>query len=294
MPGADFFKMKKYLGYALLALFGMFLPKMYHFLNVGFSPKKVVCQSSFNADFVTPKPSDKIFQILDQPFYYLGQGRQVFVFESQDRKYVLKLVRFNHYKLPFSRDVLLALNISPRSKYKTRKKHYDLFFHSYKMALNELSELTGVVFSHLNPTKAQMPFVTVYDKLHRAHRIFLDQTAFFLQKKAIPLSQIEIKQIKPVIDSFFEAVLLYKKRGIVHHDLPNLIRNAGFYKGKYMEMDVGSFEKKTTDPMFWQREFAGIEKIFKKFLIGYVPEYMAYFELKKEQCRKNVDVVARP
>lgn len=278
--------MKRWLLYVFLGVIGVALPKLYHWSVSGFSLKKVCCEESFQAQFSSYPFSDEVSQILKQDFYYLGQGRQVFVFESADKKHVLKLVRFNHYKIPFRHELLLSLGLNPKAKHKTRRQHYQRFFASYKMALEELKDLTGVVFVHLNTTIASMPEVTVYDRLKRPLRIALDQTAFLVQKKGVPLAQVKEAEMKKVIDSFFQTILIYKEKEIVHYDLPNLIRNVGIYQNRYMEMDVGSYEKRPTDKQYWHRELEAISRTFVRFLEKNAPSCIEYFEQKREEVKK--------
>ncbi len=280
--------MKKWLLYLFLGLLSIALPKLYHWSIAGFSLKKIYYEESFDPKFISHPFSDEIAEILKQDFYYLGQGRQVFVFESADKKHVLKLVRFNHYKMPFRYEFLLSLGLKPKDTHQTRRTHYQRFFTSYKMALEELSDLTGVVFVHLNPTSAEMPQVTIHDRLKRPLKISLDQTAFLIQKKGVPLLQVKEQEMEKVIDSFFQTILTYKEKDVVHYDLPNLIRNVGFYQGHYMEMDVGSYEKRPKDKHYWKRELENISQIFVRFLEKNAPHCIPYFEQKKAEVKQSL------
>lgn len=275
--------MKRWLYLILLCSAGAFVPKIYHKTTAGFSLKKIYYQESFQKAFSSAPITNELLSSLNQDFYYLGQGRQVFVFQSKDGQYVLKFVRCNHYRVPFRHELLAHFNIDSSSFYKTRREHYQRFFMSYKIALEELSDLTGVVFIHLNPTVGKLPNVKIYDRLKRPFIVNLDQTAFLIQKKGVPLTSVTDEEMKKVIDSLFQTILTYKEKNIAHYDLPNLIRNVGVYQSRYMEMDVGSYAKKPLDKEYWTREMKDVSKIFIRFLEKNAPDCIPYFKAKKEE-----------
>ncbi|MFA5250610.1 MAG: hypothetical protein WC371_04320 [Parachlamydiales bacterium] len=273
--------------FCLIAL-ALLLPKVFHFATAGFSFKKVYYQETFDPSLQASPPTDGILAILNQPFHYLGQGRQVFAFESADRKYVLKLVRFHLYRVPFGMK-LLSFFYAP-TYLSERRKHYQRFFASYKMAFEELGDLTQVVFVHLNPTTAVMPQLQVYDRLQRPVVIDLDKTAFLLQRRGVSLESLRGADLKAAIDAFFQAVLEYKDRKVKHRDLPNLIRNAGWYQGRYMEIDVGSYEKEkeVDDAFFWYRELNHVNRVFLRFLEKKEPALIGYFLQKRKALEERL------
>jgi len=84
-----------------------------------------------------------INNILSQPFYYLNRGRQCFVFESLDKKYVIKFYdkeRFNLFyyfpKLPLPK----LLNDYRNKHYFRRKNRLGCDLISLKLAFENLKD----------------------------------------------------------------------------------------------------------------------------------------------------------
>ena len=67
-----------------------------YFLTAGFVPKKIIYQASYRSDLeISSDFFEKNSSVLDQEFNYLNKGRQSYVFESKDKKYVIKLPTWN-------------------------------------------------------------------------------------------------------------------------------------------------------------------------------------------------------
>lgn len=101
-------------------------------------------------------------EIFKQPFTYLGKGKNFFVFESADGKYVLKFLNCKNANASGIEDI----------------------FESCKLAACHAPRVTGVVYCHLNRSCDINSNVELKDKLGLSHTVFLDSVPFVLQKKA--------------------------------------------------------------------------------------------------------------
>ena len=69
---------------------------------------------------ISPEKKKEIFSILKQEFHYIDKGCQTYVFESFDKDYVIKFIRFHKYRLPFWMHHISF--ISKGRDYKERRK----------------------------------------------------------------------------------------------------------------------------------------------------------------------------
>lgn len=193
--------------------------------------------------------------ILDQPFTYLGKGRQSFIFESQDGKYVLKFIKCqrinvtNFYEtvsLPRFLDKKRTANI-----YEKRDRLKRLFT-SMSIAKNPLQEQTGVLFLHIEPVQEIQKTVRLIDKLGFSHTVDIDTVPFILQKKAqkvMPVLKklLSKKRIVELNNRLNQLIDLFVKRaslGIVNPDA-SVFRhdNIGFVQDRAIYIDLGTFKR---------------------------------------------------
>lgn len=194
-------------------------------------------------------------KILSQPFYYLGSGAQTFAFSSLDNKYVIKFYRHDrrrHYLAPLA---FLLPSFWRKSLVKTvEKRRVKVLkdFTSYELAYERFKEEAGLIFLHLDTSRAcSFPFL-LYDKIGIRHEISLKDYEFILQRKAQPLQATLEKWIaEQVLDKAQEGLsnliqLLVKRsqNGLFDKD-PNLQSNFGFIEQYPIQFDVGRF---TIDP----------------------------------------------
>ena len=125
----------KTITFSFLCVFGIFLIKGKKESFKDFSIRKIT--SDYSPLNVVASNS-VIDSILDQPFTYIGKGRQSFVFLSEDKKYVLKFVRQDRLKVPlFSKDPFFsnAISLQKSEKRASWEKSYLL---AYEKAKNDL------------------------------------------------------------------------------------------------------------------------------------------------------------
>lgn len=225
----------------ILALILFFsLERFCYWQTDGFRFSKVTTthQYPFDSPFHPPPQS------VHQSFHYLGKGVQFYVFIGDDQQTILKL--FKHHHAGLSTDNLphqLASILERREKRVVR------LFKSTEIALKDLPEETGVFYTHLNKSAAQLGKIKLYDKIGIKYELDLDQTEFILQKRAVPLEEklhslFTTHQTEKAIDAMHSLLMLLDNRsmkGVKNKDGGHLIRNCGFIGDNPVEIDVGSY-----------------------------------------------------
>ncbi len=149
-----------------------------YYIKDGFSPRRI---QSFPYP-VEEEWDEETTQALQQPFTYIGRGRQCFAFASEDGKYVLKIPRTDIYKLPFLTRVL------PNTVYRQRQEQgrqcaKDLILTSFQISFEDLKEQTALLTLHLGQSRHRKEFLTLIDATGCKYRLPLATTAFALQYK---------------------------------------------------------------------------------------------------------------
>lgn len=240
---------------------------------------------------------DATIAILRQPFYYLGKGRQSFVFASNDGKYVLKL--FNHYRYRYPK----IMEIFPLPSFlhsiragKLAKKRDKLFYYfgSYRIAFDHLKDESALVCVHLNRTNNIFPHATVYNRSGYPFDIDLNAMAFVVQKKAQPIYPSLLKMIHEgkgflAVDSFLEVLFARVQQNIADGDIDIGI-NYGFIEERAICFDVGRLyfdENLRTKELFLQEVLQSSRQL-QRWLQSRFPEGKAYFD---RQVQHRVDLL---
>ncbi|HSX13883.1 MAG TPA: hypothetical protein VLE96_05635 [Chlamydiales bacterium] len=230
--------MKKLLLLSFVCMFSLLIGQSLYFFRDGFSLRRLQSDSSSDFGFI----DEETHKILQQPFHYLGRGRQCFAFASEDGKYVLKCIRTDKFKVPFWTQMF------PRT-YKNRKEKIaqkkQLVFESFRIANEELKEQTGTIALHLGKSKSKQK-IAIFDSLGIRHQIPLDNTLFILQYKRPLWSTVfqnsKCQEKKQLLDTFIELVANRSKMGIINRD-PHFLPNYGFENGKTYQIDIGDFRR---------------------------------------------------
>jgi hypothetical protein len=243
------------------------------------------------------KEEKDLQKILGQKFFYLGRGRQSFVFSSEDDRYVIKFLRYHKYQKPLTTRMFSCITKGQKQAFLEKKERALRAQESYDIALNRLSLETAVIFAHLTPTRHSYKQVVVYDGLDRAWTIDLDNVLFIVQKKASSLEK-ELKRsllskneekVHQLICSFLEGVFKRQKAGILNRDWRNALRNSGVIGDQVIEVDIGSFYR--DDAVFsgdrFQEEMILFSLPLKEFLKKEGPEYLPAFEGKIKVLTKQ-------
>lgn len=222
--------------------------------------------------------TQEILQVLQQPFHFLGKGRQSFVFESADGKTVLKFFNRRYFQMPW-----YAFAMPKEIKKRSQREFF--YLHSYPLAEKFLSSETAILYSHFGKTKA-LPTVKVTDRASRIFSISLNDVPFVLQRKGDPfypaLETLQKNQgnegLLSALDAFLELIAHRISLGIgdADHDVKH---NFGFLDGKPFHIDPGrlylcDFSKKETLTLEWWRATHSL----RKWLVHTYPDIVSIFD----------------
>ncbi len=228
---------------------------------------------------LSPEEYTQIKEILDQPYSYLDNGVQSFVFASSDGQYVIKFFRHDHLDGPFW--------LTPNQKAKKQAQLHKEFL-SYKLAYENLRKQTGLVFLHLNKSKNLHQTLDLVDKIGIHHPIPLDNYEFLIQKRASLLytalnQMIEENRIndgKETLSKLVELLSHRAKEGISDKD-PDLITNFGVIGTDPIQIDVGRFSQR--EPKLDKDEIIRITDRLDQYLITRCPELQQHLKTQIEK-----------
>lgn len=138
---------------------------------------------------VSHKEIEELRSIVSQPFTYLTEGPDSYIFVSQDQKNVIKFFKMrrmtpkywlNYIPLPW-------LEKKRLSKIEERERVRHECFGGLKIAFEKFRYQTGIVFLHLFRTQYLKMKIAVQDSQKKWHEIALDQVPFLVQKKVTML-----------------------------------------------------------------------------------------------------------
>ena len=247
------------------------------------------------ADYYHVKESSNvdISKILDQKFTFLDKGRQSFVFESEDKKYVLKLIRYHRYFKPFWSDYFNFFSFGRNYTSKIENETQILFdqtMKSYLLAYEHLKEETGTIFVHLNQNTNLKKKLIIFDKFNRQYEIDLNDIGFILQKKAdlfIPnIAQMkdDIFAVKNMLSSFFLNLnSMYEKK--IYNDDRHVLNNLGIDGGRVLEFDIGrlKYKEDLLKKEIYAKEIVYYTTYLRKWLSKNIPEALPFFEIKIQE-----------
>lgn len=237
-----------------------------HHQTKGFALSKI--QSNFPANLKAVEVKEEEKELLDslfqQKFHFLGRGLQSFVFESEDKKYVLKLCN-NRYGRKIGIFSLLSY-IPLVNKWAQLKKLYyqgklDKTFQSYQIAFEEMQDRTGLVYTHLNPSSNLPSKLKLVDPIQINHVIDLNDTAFLIQRRATLVYPAlkdyfehgDLDGAKGALSSLLELFFWKWDHCIADND-PLIRTNYGLIDGKAIQIDVGPLSKASSSLPWAQRK----------------------------------------
>lgn len=197
-----------------------------------------------NTHHLETKNFDLIKKKLNQDFFYFAKGHHAFVFESADKKYILKFIRYHKFTPPFWTKLF-----SLQKKYSSKTKRLHFIENSHRIADKKLSQETAIIFLHLEKTSNLQQKICLIDKIGRKNHISADEFGFVLQKKISLFKNIlprvvqknNHKEIKQIIRAYFNVVASRAKKHIVNKDRKGMESNYGIMANQSFEIDIGSF-----------------------------------------------------
>lgn len=271
--------------------------KAWHYWKDGFQIARTLCKMEFEGETAVD-PS--IHEALQQTYSYLGRGHQCYAFGSGDGKYVVKLPRFDRYRLSF---FLRAFPFSFLKEHKEKvredlERRKDFLLESFRIAWEDLSEETALIYLHLVETEGLKGPLVIKDSLGRRYKLDPNQTAFLLQeKKPIMMSCFEKfleegdrKKAEEILDVFLDLVSIRAQKGIYNKD-PSFRKNFGWGDGKGAQIDIGSFYRKPDLPLqeACEKSFLETETHVRNWLVELDKDMVQVFDQKAQAVKESWD-----
>lgn len=233
------------LAFCLLVFSSLSLPHFYQTATHGVRIGKCRFDSPFVPEWegasIRPDLENEIFS---QPFAYLGKGRQSFVFESQDGKYVLKLFRLGSSKIKYGQKIVRALRKAARLKVRDEQPiemRRAAIFSGCKQIFEKGAHLCKLLYIHLNPKKGAFPQIFLRDRWGRKIDIDPEKDRFVIQRKGeVFFRKLKAEQNrKPLIHAYLHLLDQLADHGLSITD-PTMGRNFGYLDGEAFLLDIGS------------------------------------------------------
>lgn len=237
----------------LFSLYGF--GRLYYRLTDGFSIGNISSDFAFRPELeVEPLSGDQEAELIDalnRSYRYLGKGCQSYVFVGDDGKYVIKLFKYQRYRLlPWLAyfPPLPAMTKYKEQKLKIKNLELEKFLTSWKIACDHFKEEAGLLYVHLNKTTSLGKSLTIYDKLGFKHVLDLDRTEFCIQKRVRTVKEAlsdykqsgDLESARDLLSRMIEMIVSECSRGIVDNDQA-FMQNTGVAGGKPVHIDVGQF-----------------------------------------------------
>jgi hypothetical protein len=259
--------------------------KFYQLITDGFRIDKIKFEP-FLENIVVEDNFFEVENILNQKFKYLSKGCQTYVFQSEDKKYVLKFIRYQRYK-PYLWLKTFENKYFLNNYYTKLKNHKDKLFvqsiNSYQIANDYLKDETKILYIHLNQTTNLNKKVVIIDRVNQKFEINLDEYGFILQKKASSLSKHLINNLnnenhlKEITNSFLNLTDSIYKKGFINSDY-NCIKNSGIIENDVIFTDLGSFKKidNLNEKIVYKNEMNKFMKYYKRWTDRHSPKLTSY------------------
>jgi hypothetical protein len=240
----------------------------YYSINANFSVSHITLEvwpENTAASLNSPEEIQKAKSILKQPFTYLAQGRQSFIFESSDGKYVIKFMK--------------CQRINPAKWYEffsdcrqERTLRFERLAKSMSLAKNPLQEQTGVLLLHVHPSNEIEQSLQLIDRLGISYTVDINKCPFVLQKKAIGAfstlktlyKENKIQELKARLNQLLDLFVERASYGISNPD-GKLIghNNVGFLDTRAVYIDIGTLRlsPKSTDQSYLEKDFKRLDPI---------------------------------
>ena len=234
---------------------------------------------------------DEMRSVFSQPFNYLNKGRQCFVFESKDHKYVLKLLNKNHLYFPKILKKLPFVDSIVKRRNERKKYVLDSFF----LAWQKLKDQSKICYLNQNRNVFKENKVKLVFNYGLSKEIDLNDYFFVVQKRAELIypkiheiyKKNGIEEVLEIADRFLEFVAFRVQNNIVDEDMDVEI-NYGFCQDELMLIDTGRLRKKdlSSESEFSKELFKSTKK-FRKWLVQNYPEVIESWDDKIQKIVQN-------
>lgn len=237
-----------------------------------------------------------INKILNQPFHFLGQGKQCSAYLSKDGKYVLKFLLSK--PLALKRQISELPDVFPLNSLKESRKNLKIqreeaLLNSFLISSHLISDETGSLFLHLNPTEQIQKETLLIDRKHDGQVVDLNSIKWVLQKKARHVKLViaelmcegKIDEAKGRVNQLFDLLFRSAKHGIIDVD-PGLIRNnnVGFLPDRAIYIDTGKLRISDTilDRQFFEEDVKRLSPLYK-WLVKYYPILAEHYLVRQNE-----------
>ncbi|CCB87227.1 putative uncharacterized protein [Parachlamydia acanthamoebae UV-7] len=270
--------------------------RLYYYFTDGFSLGNIVTEFSYdprwNMHALDGEEQETLDRILNQSFHYLGKGCQSYVFESEDKEFVIKFFKYQRYRpKPWLEWFSFIPFIDEIRQQKIEKKQTKLerVYASWKLSFDHLQNEGGLIYAHLNDNHDLKRSMILYDKIGTKHSVNLDGMQFLIQRKANMIcteldslmAQGKIEESKQLLSDLTEMILFEHERGFVDEDHA-LMQNTAVLNGKPIHVDVGLFSQRedvknivTSHDELFKKTFK-----FRVWLQKQHPELASYLDQK--------------
>jgi hypothetical protein len=237
-----------------------------------------------------------VSRLFAQKFVWLGQGHQVYAFESQDQQYVLKVFKFRRLQPSY---FLQLLSYPPwcHSYYvkqeRKRQRRLQKLFEGYQIAYGIDKEHTGMLYIHLHRTDDLKRKIRVVDRMGGEHELDLDHLTFAIQKKGRITKEVlsdlldrgEVAIAQARLLSLFDLYEAEYALGVIDHD-HNILLNTGFIGERPVHLDVGQlhYDPAIKEPHHYNRD---LKKIVFKRLTPWLEKHYPQFSPQLTEAMEN-------
>lgn len=188
--------------------------------------------------------------LLDQDFYYLGSGVQMYAFLGSDGETVLKLFKF-------SRLIEDRWRLTFQGEESIDRTKVERCFTSVKLAYMRFKERCGLIYPHLTREKIRKKKVTLFNRIGLPIKIDVNNVPFVLQRKAEYITKG--KWNDKLLAAVIEHTEARMDASLVDSDV-RICRNLGILDGNVINIDIGSFSENFSfaDSAERERELASV------------------------------------
>lgn len=225
-------------------------------------------------------------KVLEQEYVYLGKGTQFYVFESADKKYVIKFLRDHHLKPKLWVHFLRFpnfLDLYRKEEILHRRQKCEKTVKACFVAFERMQKRLGLLGLYFKkPTSHKLK---VRDKIGRKYQIDLSNTYYVIQKKADAFlaealnNATSQNDVEKIVDLFLEGITYRCQKQISNTD-PNVFSNFALLEDHVVEVDFGDFfdNGSLIPPPLFNHEISRYAKSFRKWANKNMPEILLYFD----------------
>jgi hypothetical protein len=236
----------------------------------------------------------QVEQLLQQPFRYLGEGYQSYVFESADGAHVLKFIKQQPEQASFW--TRCGAWAHPRRAFQRcerdqrRREEVLQIGQSWKLAFERARDDSQLLYLHLNRTDQMLGSVRLVTKSEEQLDLPLDQVPFLIQKRCDPFRQAvegliqqgAIEQAGQLVEGLVDLMVATYRGGLKDRDRW-VVDNSGVIDGRTVHLDVGSFVQTDSEPSAYESDLFSKAMKVRPWLQRLSPDVAARLEQRLQR-----------